>query len=157
MVQDRLDSYDRRLLTALQTNADATAEELAELVGLSASALLRRIKRLKADRVITATVAVVDPAKTGKPTFFIAALEVERERPELLGRLRQWMQEEPCIQEYFYVTGSTDFILVVVTEDVEAYDGLMSRLMADNGNVRRFTTNVVLSSGKRSLALPLAE
>ncbi|MBO9713753.1 Lrp/AsnC family transcriptional regulator [Sphingomonas sp.] len=155
MADIALDSHDRRLLAALQADADATADQLAERVGLSASAVLRRIKRLKAAKVITATVAVVAPAKLGKPTFFIVALEVERDRPELLARLRSWMSDEPRIQEYFYVTGTTDFILVVVAKDVEDYDALMSSLVTDNPNVRKFTTNVVLSSGKRSLALPL--
>ena len=39
--------------------------------------------------------------------------------------------------------------------DIEAYDALMSRLVAENPNVRRFTTNVALGVGKRSLAIPI--
>jgi DNA-binding Lrp family transcriptional regulator len=155
MAKTDLDRFDRKLLQIAQQEGDLTADVLADRVGLSASAVLRRLKRLRRDGVVLANVAIVDPAKVGKPAFFIVALEIERERPELIGRLRQWMTAEDCIQEVFYVTGTADFILVVAARDIEAYDALMSRLMADNPNVRRFTTNVALGVGKRSLAIPI--
>ncbi|MES2059231.1 MAG: Lrp/AsnC family transcriptional regulator [Pseudomonadota bacterium] len=150
-----LDRFDRKLLSLVQHDADMATETLAEQVGLSASAVLRRLKRLKADRVILANVAVIDPLRVGKPTFFVVALEIERERPELIARLRQWLNADPHVQEVFYVTGSADFILIVAAPDVESYDALMSRLIAENPNVRRFTTNVALGVGKRSLAIPI--
>ena len=55
----------------------------------------------------------------------------------------------------FYVTGEADFILVVTCPDTEAYDALMSRMVRENPNVRRFTTNVALSVLKRGLAIPI--
>lgn len=155
MPKSDLDRFDRKLLAIVQHEADLTADILAERVGLSASAVLRRLKRLRADGVIIAQTAVVDPAKTGKPVFFLAALEIERERPELIARLRQWLSSEDQIQQVYYVTGTADFVLVIVATDVGAYDELMSRLMADNPNVRRFTTNVALGVGKRSLYVPV--
>jgi len=122
---------------------------------LSASAVLRRLKRMKAEGTILANVALVDPARVGRPTFFIVALEIERERPELMSRLRQWLNGEDQVQQAFYVTGSADFILIVTAPDVDSYDALMSRLMADNPNVRRFTTNVALGVNKRTMFVPL--
>lgn len=157
MARSDLDRFDRKLLTLVQRDAGQTADALAEQVGLSASAVLRRLKRLRERGVILSEIAVVDPLKTGKPNFFLAALEIERERPELIARLRQWMAAEEQIQQVYYVTGTADFMLVVVAPDVGAYDALMSRLMADNPNVRRFTTNVVLGVGKRGLFVPIAD
>jgi DNA-binding Lrp family transcriptional regulator len=150
-----LDMIDHKLLDLVQRDADMGAEALGERIGLSASAVLRRLKRLRADGVILANVALVDPAKTGRPTFFIVALEIERERPELMSRLRQWLDDEDQVQQAFYVTGSADFILIVTAQDVESYDALMTRLMADNPNVRRFTTNVALGVNKRSMFVPV--
>lgn len=155
MARSDLDAFDRKLLALVQRDADRTADALAEDVGLSPSAVLRRLKRLRDDGVITATTAVVDPMKTGKPNFFLTALEIERERPELLARLRQWLAAEEGIQQFYYVTGTADFILVVVASDVGAYDALMSQLMAENPNVRCFTTNVALGMGKRTLFVPV--
>jgi len=150
-----LDAFDRKLLALVQRDAGRSAEALAVDVGLSSSAVLRRLKRLRDAGVILATTAVIDPAKVGKPNFFLAALEIERERPEMIARLRQWLAAEDGIQQVYYVTGTADFMLVVVAPDVAAYDALMSQLMADNPNVRRFTTNVALGVGKRSLFVPV--
>jgi len=157
MSRSDLDRFDRKLLILVQRDAGQTADALAEQVGLSASAVLRRLKRLRETGVILGEIAVVDPLKTGKPNFFLAALEIERERPELIARLRQWMAVEEQIQQVYYVTGTADFVLVVVAPDVGAYDALMSRLMADNPNVRRFTTNVALGVGKRGLFVPIPD
>ncbi|MEN2710874.1 Lrp/AsnC family transcriptional regulator [Sphingomonas sp. NPDC092331] len=157
MARSDLDPFDRRLLALVQRDAAQTAEALAGQVGLSASAVQRRLKRLRATGVILGEVAVVDPLKVGKPNFFLAALEIERERPELIARLRQWLAAEEQVQQIYYVTGTADFVLVVVAPDVGAYDALMSRLMADNPNVRRFTTNVALGVGKRGLFVPIAD
>ena len=157
MARSALDPVDRRLLALVQRDAAQTAEALAGQVGLSASAVQRRLKRLRATGVILGEIAVVDPLKVGKPNFFLAALEIERERPELIARLRQWLAAEEQVQQVYYVTGTADFVLVVVAPDVGAYDALMSRLMADNPNVRRFTTNVALGVGKRGLLVPIAD
>ena len=150
-----LDIFDRKLLEQVQRNADLSADVLGAQVGLSGSAALRRLKRLKADGTIMANVALVDPAKAGRPTHFIVALEVERERPELMSRLRQWLGSEDQVQQVFYVTGGADFILVITAPDVDSYDALMNRLMADNPNVRRFTTNVALGVSKRGVFVPI--
>jgi Lrp/AsnC family leucine-responsive transcriptional regulator len=155
MPQRALDSFDRRLLALVQRDAGQTSEALSEEIGLSASAVQRRLKRLKAEGVITAYVALVDPEKVGRPSFFIVGLEVERERPELLARLRAWLSAEDSVQQVFYVTGGSDFVLVVIAPHVAAYDAVMARLIADNPNVRRFTTNVALGVHKRRLFVPI--
>lgn len=151
----KLDSFDRHILDIVQRDGELTADAIGDRVGLSESATSRRLRRLKADGVIAATVAVVDPAAVGKPTVFIVALEVERERPELLARLRRWFTDEDQVQQVYYVTGSADFVLIVTAPDVDSYDALMARMIADNSNVRRFTTNVVLGLGKRGLFVPV--
>lgn len=150
-----LDSLDRHLLQLVQADSSRTAEQLAEIVPLSPSAIQRRLRCLKEEGVILRDVSVVDPAKVGKPTFFIVTLEVERERPELLIGLKRWLAEEPHIQQVFYVTGEADFILVVTAADTETYDQLMSRLVSENSNVRRFTTNVALGIVKRGLNIAI--
>lgn len=150
-----LDRFDRQLLNAVQADAGQTSERLAEQVALSASAVQRRLRRLREAGVIQRETAVLDPAKVGRPTFFVVALEVERERPELLAQLRAWLARHDEIQQAFYVTGTTDFVLVVTAPDTETYDALMQRLVRENANVRRFTTNVALGIVKRGLTIPV--
>jgi len=85
----------------------------------------------------------------------IVDIEVERERPELLAAFKRWIACEGAIQEAWYVTGDSDFVLVVAARDVEDYDALMQRLVSENPNIRRFRTRVTLGTLKRGATVPL--
>src|SRR4051812_1291888 len=98
-----LDRFDRKLLNLVQDDSGQTAERLAEQVGLSASAIQRRLKRLREEGVIARDIAVLDPRMAGKPVFFVVSVQVERERPELLTQLRAWIEARPEVQQAFYV------------------------------------------------------
>ena len=150
-----LDRFDRQLLNLVQEDAGQTAERLAEQVFLSPSAVQRRLRRLREQGVIVRDAGVVDPRTGGRPTFFVVSLQVERERPELLAQLRQWLAAQEHVQQAFYVTGEADFVLVITAPDTETYDTLMARLVGDNPNVKRFTTNVALGVVKRGLTIPI--
>lgn len=150
-----LDHFDRRLLNLLQQDAGQTAERLAEQVELSPSAIQRRVRRLRETGVIVGETAVLDPAHVGRPVFFIVGLQVERERPEQLARLRSWLSGNPQVQQAFYVTGEVDFVLVVTAPDIHAYEALMARLLQENPNVKRYTTQVALGIVKRGLTIPV--
>jgi len=151
----KLDRFDRQLLNLVQEDAGQTADRLAEQVALSPSAIQRRLRRMREAGVIVRETAVVDPKQVGKPTFFVVSLQVERERPELLAQLRRWLAAHDQIQQVFYVTGEADFILVVTAPDTEDFDALMIRMVGENPNIRRFTTNVALSLVKRGLTIPV--
>nr|WP_295375646.1 Lrp/AsnC family transcriptional regulator [Pseudoxanthomonas sp.] len=151
----QLDRFDRQLLNLLQEDAGQTADRLAEQVALSPSAVQRRVRRLRESGAIMRDIAVVDPRYAGKPTFFIVSVQVERERPELLAQFRKWMATQIHIQQAFYVTGEADFVLVITAPDTETYDALMARMVGENANVKRFTTNVALGVVKRGLTIPV--
>ena len=152
-----LDRFDRQLLNLVQQDSAQSAEQLAQHVALSVSAIQRRLRRLRETGVIERDTAIVNPRLVGGPTHFVVALQVERERPELLAQLRRWMLGEPNVQQAFYVTGEADFVLIVTAPDTEAYDALMARMVAENANIRRFTTNVALGMVKRGLTIPVTE
>jgi len=152
-----LDRHDRQLLALLQEDAARTAEQLAEQVPLSASAIQRRLRRLREDGVITRTVAVLDAQQAGRCTTFIAALQVADEHPERIATLRSWLAAEPRVQQAFYVTGEADFVLVVTAADTATYEALMARLLREHPVVRRFTTQVALAVLKRGLNVPVDE
>ncbi len=150
-----LDPFDRRLLNLVQEDAAQTTERIAEQIGLSPSAVQRRLRRLREEGVIARDVSVVDPKAVGRPTFFVVSVQVERERPELVTHLREWLVAQPHVQQAFYVTGEADFVLIITAPDTETYDALMSRMIAEHPNVKRFTTNVALSVVKRGLTVPV--
>jgi DNA-binding Lrp family transcriptional regulator len=150
-----LDRFDRQLLNLVQDDARQTAERLAEQVALSPSAVQRRLRRMREEGVIVRDAAVVDPRKAGRPTFFIVSVEVERERPELMAQLRSWLAAQEKVQQAFYVTGEADFVLVIASPDAESFDAFMSRMVEENPNVKRFTTNVALGVIKQGLSISM--
>lgn len=153
----QLDDFDRHILDLLQQDAARTAESLAGEVPLSASAIQRRIKRLKEDGIIRREIAVVDAEKLGAGVTFIVGLQVEKERQDLLQGLRRWCERQVYIQQAYYVTGEVDFVLVVTTPGMAQFEMLMQRLLEDNPNVRRFETNVAMSVLKQSLFVPIRD
>ncbi len=152
---NQLDEFDHQILRHLQRDALATGEEIGAEVCLSAAAVQRRIKRLRQIGAIRATVAVLDPALVGQSMSFILSVELERERADMLDAFRRAVREDPNVQQCYYVTGSTDFVLVVTARDMADFELVTRRLLFDNTNIRRFTTNVVLSRDKVGTSLPL--
>ena len=151
----KLDELDRKLLVELQDDGALTSDQLSERIGLSSSAISRRVRRLEAEGVIERRIAIVDPTKVGHGSLFIVGIEVERERPELVQSLRAWVRGEPSVQQIYYVTGTSDYVMLVTATDIAAFDQLMSEMMAANPNIRRFTTQVVMGTVKRGLFVPV--
>lgn len=149
-----LDAIDKRLLMLVQRDARQPAERLGEAAGLSASAVQRRLARLREAGVILGEAAVVDPKAVGRPLTMIVDVELDRERPEILSAFRSWLGAEAAVQQAWYVTGDGDYVLIVTAADVEDYDKLMQRLVAENPSVRRFRTRVALGTLKRGLTVP---
>ncbi|MDR0240419.1 MAG: Lrp/AsnC family transcriptional regulator [Burkholderia sp.] len=154
-MMDVLDTFDRKILNIVQRDGTATADAIAERIGLSTSAVQKRLKRMRTEKIISAEIAVVDPAAVGRPMTFIAAMEIERENYETIAKFREWAKSYDEIQQIYYVTGSVDLIAIVTARDVEAYDRLSARIMQSNPMIRRINTNVVLSSIKVGLFVPV--
>lgn len=153
--RDQLDEFDHQILRHLQRDALATGEEIGAEVCLSAAAVQRRIKRLRQIGAIRATVAVLDPAMIGQAMSFVISVELERERADMLDAFRRAARDDPNVQQCYYVTGTTDFVLIVTARDMADFELFTRRLLFVNANVRRFTTNVVLSRDKVGSSLPL--
>ena len=149
-----LDPFDRKILEFVQRDCQLNAEVIAEAVGLSASAVQRRLRRLRADKVITAEVALVNPQKLGSYMHFIAGLEL-KDNYDALPRIRSWIQDEPQVQQLFYVTGAVDVVMVVIAKNVKEFDALAARLMADIPQIVRMTTNVVIDTMKSEPYVPV--
>jgi len=149
-----MDRIDFRLLDLVQRDATLTNEQLADLVGSSASAVHRRLKRMNADGVIKRISAIVDQAAIGRPLTIVVGLEIERKQPDLYNRLQRWLESEDAIQQAYNVTGSSDFVIVLTAKSVEDYDRLMDVMLETNPNIKKYSTNVVLRSFKQCLFVP---
>jgi Lrp/AsnC family leucine-responsive transcriptional regulator len=150
-----LDSFDLALLAQVQRDARASAEELGAVVGLSGSAVLRRLNRLRDTGVIVREVAVVATDRVGPNLRIIAAVELERERADQLGALVDLLQERPEIQQAYYISGDADLLLIVIVPEISHYDRLTAELVSKHPMIKRITTSVVFRELKVGLYVPV--
>lgn len=151
-----IDDFDRHILARVQQDAHCKAEAIASEIGLSASAVQRRLKRLRERGVIRAEVAVLDPAAVGGLLTLLCGMAIDRENYAALADLRRRLADEPMVQQAWYVTGEVDLVAVVLAPSMPAYDALCARLMAAVPQIGRMTTQVVIDSIKSGLQVPVA-
>lgn len=151
-----LDAFDRAILAELQRNNLTPQRLIAERVNLSAPAVQRRIKRLQENGVIAANIAVLEPAKTGQTLTAIITVQLVNDRPDLSRNLRARIAAEAAVQQCYYVTGETDYVLVVTAADMEDYQAITRRLFEGDDNIRRYSTSIALERIKTGMQLPLS-
>ncbi|HZH26989.1 MAG TPA: Lrp/AsnC family transcriptional regulator [Azospirillaceae bacterium] len=150
-----LDALDRSLLARVQEDARLTAETLGAEIGLSAAAVQRRLKRMRDEGIILREIAQVSPRALGQRMTFIVAVEMERERADILDAFRRRADAEPNVQQCYYVTGEADFFLVIVARDMDEFEALSRRLFQEDSHVRRFRTSIVMGRAKVGVSIPV--
>ena len=155
-----MDNIDRKILNIYQFDTRRIAASIGEQVGLSAAAVQRRLKRLRADGVIAAETAVLDKALVGASmvtcivTLSMAAVPAPGAH---LDRFRRQMSDHPMVQQCYHVTGTYDFIVIVIAGSMEAYGVFARKWFESNKHVTRFDTHVALERVKVSLSLPIED
>jgi Lrp/AsnC family transcriptional regulator, leucine-responsive regulatory protein len=150
-----LDSIDRRILKAVQDNNKLPTEQLGAMVGLSATACQRRLKRLRAEGVIKAEVAIVAPEALGRSLQVLVQVSLERERADIIDRFKTAIRTTPEIMTGYYVTGEADFLLVVTARDMADYEQFTRRFFYENSHIKGFKTMVVIDRVKAGFTLPI--
>lgn len=124
-----IDDRDRSILAILQRDAETPLQEVAERVGLSASACSRRIARLEETGHIVGRVAVLDRKRMGLPTTVFVLVKTAQHSAEWVGEFNGAVGGIPEIVEVHRLTGNFDYILKIVLPDVEHYDVVYKRLV----------------------------
>jgi Lrp/AsnC family leucine-responsive transcriptional regulator len=138
------DSFDLKLLNALQEDADRTAEQLAELVALSPSAIARRLRRLREVGAINRTVALVSPKLADKRLRALVSLQLHDHAlaaglAELKARLELLDEVQLCLE----VSGTDDMVLLVACRDMAEFNAFADSELAASPVVRRYETSFV--------------
>jgi Lrp/AsnC family leucine-responsive transcriptional regulator len=122
---DALDKLDKLILRTLQADGRATYDEISERVGLSASAVLRRVKRLEESGVIDHYVALVNPEAVGLglTAYINVRLEknTESHKRHPMDLFRASVQTWPEVVECAALSGEMDYFLRVLVRDMSAY------------------------------------
>ena len=154
-----LDKLDRAILRRLQDDGRETYEAIGEQVGLSASAVLRRVKRLEEARAIARYVALVRPEAVGLglTAYLNVRLEknTETHKRNPMDVFRAAVQSWPEVVECVSLTGEMDYLLRVVVQDMAHYSRFIMDTLLKHPSVQDCKTSFVLDRVKATTAVPV--
>jgi len=150
-----IDAIDRKILHHVQRDNLLTSARLSELVGLSQTSVQRRLARLRATKAIEADIAVVSPEAVGRPLTMLIAVELARERSDIIDRFKRAVRERAEVMSAYYVTGETDLMLIVSAKDMQDYEAFTRDFFYNNPDIKGFKTTVVMDRIKASFTLPV--
>lgn len=147
-MQTELDVYDRKILALLQEDASLSSAQIAEQVGLSQSPCWRRIQRLKDEGVIRRQVALLDRKKIGLNTQIFAEVKLNAHGRSNLTEFTDSIRGFPEVLECYVLMGSVDFLLRIVTPDIEAYERFFFEKLSLVPGIQEVNSTVALSEIK---------
>lgn len=152
-----LDRLDRKILNELQDNNLITNIELADKIGLTPPPCLRRVKRLRDLGIITHDVSLVDPFKVGQRLIVFVNITLEKQREDLLANFERKMHEHPEIMQCYFVSGDTDYFLIMHVKDMAHYNEFARKVFANEPNIKMFRSSFCLDRIKFNNKVPLSE
>ena len=156
---ETLDKLDRMILRILQENGRTTYEQLSEIVNLSPSAVLRRVKRLEDRGVIDRYVALVKPEAVGLGlvAHITVRLEKNTDNQHRTPRdlFRASVQTWPEVVECEALSGEMDYFMRVVVHNMSAYSHFVMDTLLKHPSVQDCRTSFVLDRIKATTAMPL--
>lgn len=150
-----MDAIDRELLAALQADGRLTLTELAARVGLSLSALQRRVRELERSGVIAGYRAVINRAMVDLPVEVLVLVEMRQEDRETLMAFEDALQVVGAVVEAQRLFGNPDYLLRVVASTLTAYQELEDDELAALPGVLRLTSIIVMKQVVPTRGLPL--
>ena len=150
-----LDPTDRRILEWLQQQPGINASELGEKIGLSQSAVWRRIQHLRDEGVIREQPVKIDREKVGLNTMVFAHVKLTSHGRSNLAEFSDAVQEFPEVLDCYVVLGNVDFLLRIVTEDIKAYEQFFFEKLSQLPGIQEVNSSIVLSDIKHTTVLPI--
>ena len=149
-----MDRIDRALLALLQEDSRRTADILGEALGLSRSAVTRRIQNLTQEGIIAKEVAVLgDRVRAGRVAA-IVNVQFDRHKPLEADQFKRAVRAMPEVQLFVLITGASDALLLVSVRDMDHFNAFADQL-ASMPLVRRYETSFIKRMEKFTTAVPL--
>ncbi|MGC8507609.1 MAG: Lrp/AsnC ligand binding domain-containing protein [Thiomonas sp.] len=148
-----IDRIDRRLLTLLQEDGRIANLRLAQLVNLSPTAVLERVKRLTRDGFILGYEGRLNPDLLGAGLMVFVEVQLDRSVPESFEKFQSAIKARPEILECHMVAGNFDYLLKVRVADMAAYKTFVSNVIANLPGVRETRSFAVIDEVKDTTRL----
>ena len=150
-----LDSIDRRLLAELQSEGRVTNVDLARRVGLTAPPCLRRVRSLEDDGVIKGYHAELDAAQLGFTITVFAMVSLKSQAEEDLRAFENHIKALPEVRECHMLNGEIDFILKIVSKDLQSFQEFLTSKLTPAPNVASVKTSLTIRTAKNEPGVPL--
>lgn len=152
---ETLDAVDARILALIQDDAGLSVAEVAERVGLSSSPCWRRIKRMEEAGVILGRATLLDREKLGLNFEVYATLKLSLPTKENLDAFEAAVGRWPEVVQCATVTGEADYVMRVITRDMNGFDEFLREKVLSLGLVSNVQSRIVMRSVKNATAIPL--
>lgn len=150
-----LDQIDRRLLAELQDDGRMTNVDLAQRVGLTAPPCLRRVRALEDAGVIRGYHAELDAAKLGYTITVFALVSLKSQAEEALRQFEDHMKGLPEVRECHMLNGEIDFILKIVSRDLQSFQEFLTSKLTPAPNVASVKTSLTIRTAKQVPGVPM--
>lgn len=151
----KLDKIDIKILSELQKNGRISNVELAEVVHLSASPCLMRVKKLQEEGFIVGYSAQIDVAKLGQTLTVFTEITLKNHRPTDFSRFIATVEKVDSVIECHLVSGGYDYMVKFITPGISEYQTIMERLLELDIGIDKYFSFVVLKSPIVKAHLPL--
>lgn len=153
----KLDRIDLKILSELQKNGRITNVELAELVHLSPSPCLMRVKKLQSAGYITGYSAQIDIAKLGETVVVFTEFTLKNHRHIDFARFQKTMEDIDACVECHLVSGGYDYLLKFVTAGIAEYQSIIEDLIEKDIGIDKYFSFIVIKSPFVKPHLPLTD
>ncbi len=150
-----LDVIDHSIIDALQEDGRVSNADLAEKIGLSASACHRRVRRLETEGVIERYAAMINRELVGRGVSVFVEISLESQREELLDEFEAAVLDVPHVQSCHLMAGMADYLVHVTCKDVADYESIHRESLAVLPGVTRVRSNFAIRTVADTTALDL--
>lgn len=146
------DKTDIKLLMLLQDNAKLTTKQLAHFLDLTVTPVFERIRKLEKAGYISKYVALTDKKKLGKLLTVFCHVSLKEHNKEMIREFEKKVSLIPEVMECHHVAGIHDYLLKVVTDNMDAYHAFIYNKLTAIGNIANVNSSFVMNEIKYTTA-----
>jgi Lrp/AsnC family transcriptional regulator len=151
----QIDSVDRRILDLLQSQPGINAAAIGEKIGLSQSAVWRRMQGLREEGIIREQPVKIDREKIGLNTMVFAQVKLTSHGRSNLAAFAEAVRSYPQVLDCYVLLGNVDFLLRIVTEDIKSYERFFFEKLSQLPGIQEINSSIALSEIKHTTVLPI--
>ena len=151
----QIDSDHRRILDLLQSQPGINAAAIGEKIGLSQSAVWRRMQGLREEGIIREQPVKIDREKIGLNTMVFAQVKLTSHGRSNLAAFAEAVRSYPQVLDCYVLLGNVDFLLRIVTEDIKSYERFFFEKLSQLPGIQEINSSIALSEIKHTTVLPI--